>query len=156
MKIRTIALTRLLMLTLPMAFFVTGCNKDNDNPQKTTYTLSASATGAQEVPPNTTTGTGTLTGNYDANTNALTYTLSWTGLTGPATNMHFHGPALAGVSTTPSLAITGFTSAASGNFSGSATLTDAQEADLLAGKWYWNVHTAINNAGEIRGQVSAQ
>jgi hypothetical protein len=37
--------------------------------------------------------------------------------------------------------------------SGTATLTDAQIKDLRAGKWYANVHTAENKAGEIRGQV---
>ena len=36
---------------------------------------------------------------------------------------------------------------------GEATLTDAQAADLAAGKWYFNVHTAANKGGEIRGQV---
>ena len=36
---------------------------------------------------------------------------------------------------------------------GSATLTDAQTADLAAGKWYVNVHTAANKDGEIRGQL---
>ena len=34
-----------------------------------------------------------------------------------------------------------------------ATLTDAQAADMLAGKWYINVHTAANPGGEIRGQL---
>lgn len=37
---------------------------------------------------------------------------------------------------------------------GSATLTDAQAADLLAGRYYINIHTAANPAGEIRGQVT--
>jgi CHRD domain. len=37
---------------------------------------------------------------------------------------------------------------------GAATLTDAQIADLNAGKWYFNVHTAANPAGEIRGTVT--
>jgi len=36
---------------------------------------------------------------------------------------------------------------------GSASVTDAQAADLRAGKWYVNVHTAANPGGEIRGQV---
>jgi hypothetical protein len=36
---------------------------------------------------------------------------------------------------------------------GSAVLTDAQVADLLAGKYYINIHTAANQAGELRGQV---
>jgi len=36
---------------------------------------------------------------------------------------------------------------------GDATLTDAQAADLAAGKWYFNVHTAAHGGGEIRGQL---
>ncbi|MBP6815237.1 MAG: CHRD domain-containing protein, partial [Burkholderiaceae bacterium] len=31
--------------------------------------------------------------------------------------------------------------------------TPAQVADLMAGKWYANVHTAANKGGEIRGQM---
>jgi hypothetical protein len=37
---------------------------------------------------------------------------------------------------------------------GSATLTDAQAADLQAGKYYVNIHTEANKGGEIRGQVT--
>ena len=37
---------------------------------------------------------------------------------------------------------------------GNATLTEAQAADLIAGRWYVNVHTAANRGGEIRGQVT--
>jgi hypothetical protein len=37
---------------------------------------------------------------------------------------------------------------------GSAALTDAQLADLQAGKCYVNVHTAANKGGEIRGQLA--
>jgi hypothetical protein len=40
-------------------------------------------------------------------------------------------------------------------FEGSATLTDAQAADLIAGKLYVNIHTAENKGGEIRGQVTS-
>jgi CHRD domain-containing protein len=36
---------------------------------------------------------------------------------------------------------------------GSATLTDTQIAQLEAGKWYVNIHTAANKGGEIRGQL---
>jgi hypothetical protein len=39
-------------------------------------------------------------------------------------------------------------------FEGSATLNDAQANELLAGKWYVNVHTEANKGGEIRGQVT--
>jgi hypothetical protein len=33
-------------------------------------------------------------------------------------------------------------------------LTDEQAAELLAGKWYFNIHTAANKGGEIRGAVT--
>ena len=33
------------------------------------------------------------------------------------------------------------------------SLTQAQAADLMAGRWYLNIHTAANPGGEIRGQV---
>lgn len=138
------------------AFTIIACDKDDDDQPKTTYTLSATANGAQEVPAVTTTATGTVTGSYNSSTNALSYTVTWNGLSGPPTLMHFHGPALAGENATPTLNITGFPQTASGTYTGSATLTDAQEADLLAGKWYWNAHTATNGGGEIRGQVSVQ
>lgn len=39
---------------------------------------------------------------------------------------------------------------------GSATISDTQEADLLAGLWYINIHTSMFPGGEIRGQVQAQ
>ena len=37
---------------------------------------------------------------------------------------------------------------------GEATLTPEQATDLQAGKWYFNIHTAANKGGEIRGQVT--
>ena len=42
---------------------------------------------------------------------------------------------------------------ATGQLVGSAAITDDQEADLLAGLWYVNIHTELNQPGEIRGQV---
>ncbi|MDB5484322.1 MAG: hypothetical protein JWR29_226, partial [Tardiphaga sp.] len=70
-------------------------------------------------------------------------------LTGPATMAHFHGPAEAGKNASVAVPITPATSPSEG----SATLTDAQAADLMAGKYYINVHTEANKGGEIRGQV---
>ena len=34
-----------------------------------------------------------------------------------------------------------------------AAMAAAQAADLMAGKWYANVHTEANKGGEIRGQL---
>jgi hypothetical protein len=132
------------------------CDHDDDEVPKTTYTLSAAANGANEVPAVSTAATGSLTGNYNSTNNTISYTVNWTGLSANASNMHFHGPALAGASAPPAVNITGFSTTTSGSLTGTATLTDAQEEDLLAGKWYWNVHTSTNQNGEIRGQVTAQ
>jgi hypothetical protein len=110
----------------------------------------ADLSGASEVPANKTTGTGTLTATYDSATKKLTWKGSYSGLTGPATAAHFHGPAEAGKNAGVAVAIKPATSP----LEGSATLTDSQAADLMAGRWYVNVHTAANPGGEIRGQVT--
>jgi hypothetical protein len=85
----------------------------------------------------------------------LQYNVTWTGLTGPATLGHFHGPALAGANASPVITFTLTNNGNAGYAAATVTLTDAQEADLLAGKWYANIHTQMNGAGEIRGQVTA-
>jgi CHRD domain len=107
--------------------------------------------GKSEVPANTSAGTGTADVDYDAATKKLTWTLTYSGLSGPATAAHFHGPAEAGKNAGVKVPIANATSSPA---EGSATLTDEQVADLLAGKYYINVHTAANPGGEIRGQVS--
>ncbi|WP_426441765.1 CHRD domain-containing protein [Bradyrhizobium genosp. P] len=113
--------------------------------------LKATLNGKSEVPPNTTAGTGTADIDYDAATKKLTWKLTYSGLTGPATAAHFHGPAEPGKNAGVAVAIP---NAGTSPVDGSATLTDAQAADLLAGKYYVNVHTAANPGGEIRGEVT--
>ena len=112
--------------------------------------LKATLDGKSEVPPTTSNGTGTADLDYDAATKKLTWKVTYSGLSGPATAAHFHGPAEAGKNAGVAVAIP---NAASSPVEGSATLTDAQAADLLAGKLYVNIHTAANPGGEIRGQV---
>jgi hypothetical protein len=100
--------------------------------------------------PNDSKGTGTADVSYDTATKTLTWTVNFDGLTGPPTMAHFHGPAAAGANASVALMIgTNPTSPAKG----SATLTDAQAADLQNGLWYINIHTNANRGGEIRGQV---
>jgi hypothetical protein len=113
--------------------------------------MKAALDGKSEVPSNASAGTGTADIDYDAASKKLTWKLTYSGLSGPATAAHFHGPAAAGANAGVAVAIP---SATSSPVEGSATLTDAQAADLMAGKYYVNVHTAANPGGEIRGQVT--
>ena len=106
---------------------------------------------AQNNPtPNDSKGTGTAEVTYDTTSKMLTWTVNFDGLTGPSTAAHFHGPAAPGANAGVALLIgNNPTSPAKGT----ATLTDAQAADLMGGRWYVNIHTAANRGGEIRGQV---
>ena len=103
-----------------------------------------------EVPPVDSKGSGALTANYDTASKKLTYTVTYKDLTGPATAAHFHGPADAKTNAGVVVPVNG---AMASPLKGEATLTDAQAADFTAGKWYFNIHTAANKGGEIRGQV---
>jgi hypothetical protein len=105
---------------------------------------------ASEVPPVTGAGKGTATLSLDTATKMLTWTVTYSGLSGPATAAHIHGPAALGANAG---VLVPFTGDLANPIKGSATLTDAQISDLEAGKWYVNVHTAANKSGEIRGQL---
>jgi hypothetical protein len=107
--------------------------------------------GSSEVPANQTAGVGTLMATLDTTTHEFKYHVEYSGLSGPVTGAHFHGPAAAGVSAKPVLPAKA--SATGGFIEGTATLTSAQEKDLTDGMWYFNLHTAATPAGEIRGQV---
>jgi hypothetical protein len=105
------------------------------------------------VPAVTTDAAGVLEANLAPGSNVLTWKLSYSGLSGPATGVHFHGPAMAGQNAAVAVPI----GAPLGSpVTGSATLTPGQVADLTAGKWYVNLHTAANPNGEARGQVTVR
>jgi len=116
-----------------------------------TIQLKADLKASSEVPPKDSAGTGTLTATLNTETNEFTYHIEFSGLTGPVAAAHFHGPAAVGVNAKPQLPIkaTPITSP----IDGKATLTAEQAKDLLDGKWYFNLHTAANPGGEIRGQI---
>ncbi|WP_433996094.1 CHRD domain-containing protein [Bradyrhizobium lablabi] len=113
--------------------------------------MKATLDGKSQVPPNASAGTGTADIDYDPASKKLSWKVTYSGLSGPATMAHFHGPAEAGKNAGVAVPIP---NAATSPVEGSATLTDAQAADLMAGKYYVNIHTAANPGGEIRGQVT--
>lgn len=112
----------------------------------------AMITPASEVPPVADSkGTGQLAATYDTATHVLTYTVTYQGLTGPATAAHFHGPAPVGKNAGVMVPIKGDLASP---IKGQATLTEEQAKALADGDLYFNVHTAANKNGEMRGQVN--
>lgn len=121
--------------------------------------LSASLDGNQEVPPVTTTATGTgsfyLKSSSSGTVTELEYHLTVTGLSGSIAAAHFHNaPATTTGGVVRDISFNGNT--ASGSWKSndaSQPLTAALVTELLTGRLYVNVHTAANPGGEIRGQV---
>jgi hypothetical protein len=114
-----------------------------------TVHFAATLTGADEVPANTSAGKGELTAELETDEKTLVYRVTYAGLSGPATMAHFHGPAAPGANAPPVVVV----AMPASPISGTAILTSAQVDDLMAGKWYFNVHAAAHPGGEIRGQV---
>lgn len=109
-------------------------------------------TSGNEVPPVQSRATATAEVKLDTATRALTWTLKFSGLTTAASAAHFHGPA-APTANGGIIVPIPIANAQAGEASGSATLTEQQIADVLAGRWYINIHTPTYPAGELRGQV---
>ena len=103
------------------------------------------------MPPVSSIGTGQVDAVLNKDTNLLRWKLSYANLSGPATAGHFHGPAPVGANARVVLPFPGQMAPV---MEGSATLTAAQVADLLAGRWYANIHTSAHPGGELRGQMT--
>jgi hypothetical protein len=112
--------------------------------------FSTQLTGLNHVPPVATQATGRVDAVLNKNTRLLRWKISFRSLSGPATAGHFHGPAVIGANANAALPFKG---PVKSPLEGQATLTPAQAADLLAGKWYVSIHTDAHPAGEIRGQM---
>jgi hypothetical protein len=115
--------------------------------------LHADMSPSSEVPPVTgAQGKGTMTGTLNTQTKVLDYDITYSGLSGPATMAHIHGPAATGANAP---VMYPFPNPAS-PIKGQATLNDATVSAIMDGKAYVNVHTAANKAGELRGQIQKQ
>ena len=116
-----------------------------------TINLKADLKASSEVPAKDSQGAGTVTATVDTKTNEFKYHVEFAGLTGPVVAAHFHGPAAEGVNAKPQVPVK--LSPITRPIDGKAKLTPEQVKDLLDGKWYFNLHTAANPGGEVRGQV---
>ncbi len=137
-----------ILFCLTAIWAVSGCALIDKDAHLAAF--STTMTGINEVPLVATNGTGRVDAVLDTNTRLFRWKVSYQGLTGVATAGHFHGPAAVGVNAGVALA---WRNPMTSPMEGSATLTAAQAADLLAGKWYANIHTTVHPTGEIRGQM---
>lgn len=114
-------------------------------------TIQGTATGANEVPAVTGAGAVVVRFTFDDATKVLTYTATVNGIsTTEVTAAHIHRGAR-GVNgpIVYTLSATSFS-----NVSGSINLTDADVADLKAGNFYFNAHSAQNPGGFARLQLN--
>jgi len=106
--------------------------------------------GRNEVPPVYSMGTGTVDAVLDRSSGLLRFRITYSNLSGPITMAHFHGPADVGANAAPVITLN---PPYPNPYEGRIQLTPVQATDLLAGRWYLNLHTAQNPGGELRGQL---
>jgi hypothetical protein len=165
---KLIKLTASSLLLLGFVFSFSSCERDAE--QKITTDFSKSGVilnGASEVPANPSSAIGTMDLFYTRETRILSYTVNWSGLTGPVTVMHIHGQAPSGfgagvfqniITASNGLFTPGAAFGATGKVSGTLLIDGVaiKEADLLNGNYYMNIHTSTYPGGEIRGQIRFQ
>ena len=132
-----------------VALAVAGCGQMR--PSQKMDIFEAALTGAAEVPPAATTATGQAEVQYNSNTGMLSWKVTYTGLSGPATAGHIHGPAAAGANA--GVVVPFAANVTAQPIAGEAKITPTQYGDLAAGLWYVNIHSAKFPGGEIRGQL---
>jgi len=153
------------MKLIPTAFFTalclsfvlfTACNKNEDDDQDLVVNNNIIINAAQEVPVNPSTATGKMTAQYNMETNILTYTVTFSGLTGNASAAHIHGLGEPGFNAPVLQTFAGFPAAPQGAYSGSLFVDGVaiKEENILNGRFYVNIHTAMYPGGEIRGQIT--
>ena len=139
---------KLSSLLLAVSLFTLwACDDDDDDMPSPITNFTATINGANEETPTGSTATGSATGTYNSNTKELNLTITYTGLTPSAGHIHKGAVGVSGGVIFP------FASVASSPIAFSATLDATQEADLMAGLYYVNLHSAAFQDGEIRGQL---
>ncbi|MDQ2769822.1 MAG: CHRD domain-containing protein [Bacteroidota bacterium] len=135
---------------LSLTTILGSCSKDASTPTptaNTTTNLSASINGAQQVPANASTATGTFAGTYDSSNKQLTYTVTFQGLTPTQAHIHTGAPGASGAVAIPFATLTS-------PITGTVTLTADQATSLLNNGMYVNIHSSTYSGGEIRGNIS--
>src|ERR1700692_4176580 len=123
-----------------------------------TLTFKAQLSGGGEAPPNDSAGKGQVSATLNTETKHLTWTVTYSGVTGAPIGAHFHGPvSYVGMTSEENAPIqVGTPGSLASPFKGSTTIDDTQMQDLKNGRWYFNLNPPNFPAGEIRGPVVRQ
>ena len=142
---------RLIMSSVLMLSLLTLSACDMPITDENSTKIKADLSSKSEVPPTVVDDAeGEVEVIIDKKNNKLTWEIEYKNLTGAVTGAHFHGPATISENAGAALPIDGDLTSP---IKGEATLTAEQMTEVLAGKWYVNLHTAANPEGEIRGQL---
>lgn len=109
--------------------------------------------GAEQVPPVNTPGSGVAHLTYDPATHMLSWRITYENLSGPVTMGHIHGPAARGRNAGVKIWLTEKGKEAASPITGEASLSAEDEKEMMAGEWYINLHTKAHPGGEVRGQI---
>ena len=143
-----------VLFSLPLLVLVS-CKSTEEVEQENIYFGTITMTGAQEVPPINTSATGTITADYNRLTRTLNYNIQFSGLTDSAVAAHIHGIGEQGISAGVLQTFNNFPRRKAGSYSGSLLIDGVKftEENLLARRYYVNIHSKTYGGGEIRGQL---
>jgi hypothetical protein len=175
---KLIKLTAFPLVIFASVLLLNSCERDAEQKKNTDFSkINIPLTGANEMPISTSPAIGKLDISYSKDTRTLSYTLSWSGLSGAVTAIHINGPAPLGyaspntmqVLTISGTVITKCPASATtscGSLTGNMFVDGVvvKEADLLNGQYYIHIHTAgfpgggltTDPRGEIRAQIAFQ
>ena len=143
------------LLCLPLLFLISCSDNTEEVEKENIYYGNITMTGAQETPPVSTSATGKIDANYNRFTKTLSYTVTFSVLSDSAIAAHIHGLGETGVAAPFVQTFANFPRRKEGSYSGSLFFDGVKftEADLLANRYYINIHSKTFGNGEIRGQL---
>jgi len=150
-----------LMAAIVASATAIACGSDDSVTVPGSVTFGTTMNGAGENPAKNVPGVGTATIVKSAG--VYTFTINFSGMSGPLTGAHIHGPAAAGANANVIVPFSTTGAGASGTLTGTFTSTntaaisnDSLDVLMTNGNAYVNLHTAANPGGEIRGQLLKQ
>jgi hypothetical protein len=134
---------------------ITACKSTEEVEKENTYFGTITMTGAQETPPVMTSATGTVDATYNKLSKTLSYTVTFSGLSDSAIAAHIHGIGEVGILAPVMQTFNNFPRRKAGTYSGTLFIDGIKftESDLLAQRYYVNIHSKTFTGGEIRGQL---